>query len=158
MSFFRFNAKMINGQTLNFRNIEGNVVLIVNTASESKFAKKQLKQLEHIYKDYKSEHFLVLGFPNDQIGGKEPKSNQEIYNAYVKDYGVSFPLFAKSHIKGQKTNPIFKWLKRQKKGLFGSEIKANFTKFLVNREGKVVKRYGPWKSFEKMRVDIAKLL
>ncbi len=158
MSFFRFNAKMINGQSLNFRNIEGNVVLVVNTASESKFAKKQLKHLEHIYKDYKSEHFLVMGFPTDQIGGKESKSNQGIYNTYVKDHGVSFPLFAKTNVKGQKASPIFTWLKRQKKGLLGPEIKSNFTKFLINREGKVVKRYGPMKSFEKMRVDIAKLL
>ncbi len=157
MSFFRHQATLINGKKQNLNDLEGNVLLVVNIASAGKRAKKQLKELEHIHKDYRTEMFLVLGFPCDQFKGDEPKTSKEYYQA-LSGLGISFPLFAKTPVKGAKAHPLFKWLKKRKRGLFGNEIRSDFTKFLIDRDGNVVKRFGPRKSFERMRVDIAKVL
>ncbi len=157
MSFFRHQATLINGKNQSLKDLEGNVLLVVNIAAEGKRAEKQLKELDRIHKDYQTEMFLVLGFPCDQFGAHEPKTSREYYEA-LSGLGISFPLFAKTPVKGNKAHPLFKWLKKRKRGLFGNEIRSDFTKFLIDRDGNVIKRFGPRKSFERMRVDIAKML
>jgi len=157
MSFFRHQATLINGKNQNLKDLEGNVLLVVNIAATGKRAEKQLKELDKLHHDYQTEMFLVLGFPCDQFASTEPKTSKAYYEALSK-MGLSFPLFAKTPVKGAKAHPLFKWLKNRKRGLFGNEIRSDFTKFLIDRDGNVVKRFGPHKSFERMRVDIAKIL
>ncbi len=157
MSVYRFEAKKLNGRTVSLSDYEGKVILIVNTASKCGFA-PQLKALEQLYQDYKSEEFVVLGFPSDNFRNQEHDDNKDIEEACRVNYGVTFPMFEKIDVNGPKAHPLFKWLKNQKPGLFGRKIKWNFTKFLIDRNGRVIKRYGPLKDPEKMRVTIAKNL
>lgn len=157
MSLYRFEAKRIDGQNKAMRDYEGQVVLIVNTASKCGLA-YQLKELETLYQDYKSEGFVVLGFPCDQFNNQELDNNDDIKKTCQLNYGVSFPMFEKIDVNGAKAHPIFKWLKNQKRGLFGTQIRWNYTKFLIDRDGRVIKRFGPMKKPDKMRVLIAKQL
>ncbi len=157
MGLNRYEAKLIGGRNVNLGKYEGNVILIVNTASKCGLA-DQLKELEALYKDYKSEGFIVLGFPSDQFRNQELDNNEDIKQTCSINYGVSFPMFEKTDVNGPKAHPLFKWLKGQKSGLFGSKIKWNFTKFLIDRDGNVIKRFGPMKKPEKLRVPIAKAL
>ncbi len=157
MSFHRFEAKTINGNTKYMRDYEGQVVLVVNTASKCGLA-HQLKEIETLYQDYKSEGFIVLGFPCDQFNNQELDNNKDIQETCQLNYGVSFPMFEKSNVNGPNAHPIFKWLKNQKRGLLGPNIRWNYTKFLIDRDGQVIKRFGPLKKPDKMRVAIAKNL
>ncbi len=157
MSLHKFEAKLLNGKSVNLSDYEGKVILIVNTASKCGFA-KQFKGLQDLYRDYKSEGFVVLGFPSDQFKNQEHKDANAIQEACQVNYGVEFPMFDKILVNGPQAHPLFKWLKARKGSIFGSKIKWNFTKFLIDRDGNVVKRYSPMKKPDNMRVKIAKLL
>lgn len=156
MSFYAYQATSLSGSTIKMDQFKDHVVLLVNTASKCGLA-PQLKELEELYQKYKEEKFVVLGFPSDQFF-QELSNNEKIGEYCQKNFGVSFPIFEKIHVNGKNTHPIFKYLKSQKGGLLGSRIKWNFTKFLIDREGKVVKRYAPSKSPLSFEKEIKELL
>lgn len=157
MNFYEFTAKKIDGTEINMDKYKGKVILVVNTASKCGFT-PQLEGLENLYKEYKDNDFEVLGFPCNQFGGQDPGNNKEISEFCLVNYGVTFPMFEKIEVKGENTHPIFKYLKENAKGTLGSEIKWNFTKFLINKDGNVVKRYGSMTKPEKLKKDIETLL
>ncbi|WP_288132696.1 glutathione peroxidase [Microbulbifer sp.] len=136
----------------------GKVLLLVNTASKCGFT-PQYQGLEDLYRDYKERGFTVLGFPCNQFGQQEPGSDSDIQEFCTLNYGVSFPVYAKLDVNGEEAHPLFRHLKSEAPGILGTEaIKWNFTKFLVNREGKVEKRYAPKDKPETLAADIEKLL
>jgi glutathione peroxidase len=142
-SIYDFNVKTISGEKVKLGNYENQVMLIVNTASKCGFT-PQYEGLEDLYKEYKDKGLVILGFPCNQFGRQEPGSESEIAEFCQLNYGVSFPMFAKVDVNGDDADPLFKYLKKSKKGLLGSEnIKWNFTKFLVNRDGEVISRFAP---------------
>ncbi|WP_288367126.1 glutathione peroxidase, partial [uncultured Acinetobacter sp.] len=142
-NLYQFEADLLEGETKSLADYQGKVLLIVNTASKCGFT-PQFAGLEKIYEKYKEQGFEVLGFPCNQFGGQDPGSNQEIGSFCQRNYGVSFPMFAKVDVKGPEAHAIFRYLTREAKGILGSEnIKWNFTKFLVSRDGKVLNRYAP---------------
>ena len=133
-------------------------MLVVNTASKCGFT-PQYEGLEALYKKYKDQGFVVLGFPCNQFGRQEPGSESDIEDFCQLNYGVSFPMFAKIDVNGDDADPLFKYLKSSQKGILGSEkIKWNFTKFLVNRDGKVIARFASTVKPENLIKDIEKLL
>jgi len=137
---------------------EGKVMMIVNTASKCGFT-PQYDGLEKLYEQYKERGFVVLGFPCNQFKNQEPGSNEEIQEFCKVNYGVTFPVFAKVDVNGKDTHPLFEHLKEKARGLGGTKaVKWNFTKFLVDREGNVVKRFAPSTPPEKCVDDIEKLL
>jgi len=139
---FDFKCASINGDEVALSQYRGNVVLVVNTASYCGFT-PQFKGLEYLYRRYKDKGFVVLGFPCSQFA-QEPFDNERISDFCVRNYGVSFPMFAKVRINGAEADPVFDYLKSRAPGLFGSRsIKWNFTKFLVDPQGDVVARFGP---------------
>jgi glutathione peroxidase len=143
MNAYDFTAQTLNGEPAPLEIYRGKVLLIVNTASKCGFT-PQYTGLEALWKKYHDRGFAVLGFPCNQFGGQEPGDAAEIANFCSLTYDVSFPMMAKIDVNGPKVDPLYAWLKRQKKGLLGSEsVKWNFTKFLVDREGSVIARYGP---------------
>ena len=142
-SVFDFSATTIDGQFLDLSAYKGKVLLIVNTASKCGFT-PQYKGLQKIFEQYVERGFEVLGFPCDQFGHQEPGNEADINSFCEMNFGVSFPLFAKIDVNGKDAHPLFAHLKTEAPGLLGSEgIKWNFTKFLVDREGRVVSRYAP---------------
>lgn len=157
MSFYDLKAKKINGTEVKMEEYKGKVVLIVNTASKCGLT-PQFTQLEELYKEYKDKGFTILGFPCNQFAKQDPGSNKEISEFCLFNYGVSFEMFEKIDVNGENTNIIYKFLKEQGKGSFGKAIKWNFTKFLLDKEGNVIKRYAPITKPEKIRADIEKLL
>jgi len=155
---YDFSAEMLDGEERPLKAFEGQVLLIVNTASACGFT-PQYAQLEELQRALGSRGFSVLGFPCNQFGGQEPGSAQEIAAFCSQKYDVTFPMFAKIDVNGDNTLPLFDHLKREKPGLLGSTaIKWNFTKFLVDRAGKVVARYGSTTSPGALSRDIEKLL
>ena len=137
---------------------KGKALLIVNVASKCGFT-KQYSGLEALQKQFHGKGFAVLGFPCDQFGHQEPGNEAEIKNFCTLTYDVTFPMFAKINVNGSGTHPLYEWLKKEKTGLLGiGAIKWNFTKFLVDRDGNVVKRYAPSDEPEAIGKDIAKLL
>lgn len=153
-----FTCTTIDGQSRPLSDFKGKVVLIVNTASKCGFT-PQFKGLEALYKDYRDKGLEILGFPCNQFGHQDPGSNDEISQFCELNYGVSFPMFQKIEVNGDNAHPLFKHLKEQAPGLLGTQaIKWNFTKFLVDKNGKVVDRYAPTDTPEKIAKDIAKLL
>ena len=138
-------------------NYKGKVVLVVNTASKCGFT-PQLKDLEELYKVYKDSGLVILGFPCNQFMNQEPGDNKDVKNFCEINYGVTFDMFGKVDVNGSNTHPIYKYLKEQEKGIITKDIKWNFTKFLIDREGNVVKRYSPTTSPLKIKDDIEKLL
>lgn len=137
---------------------KGKVMLIVNTASQCGFT-PQFDGLEKLYKNHKHQGFVVLGFPCNQFGSQEPLSEPQIENFCRLDYGVSFPMFAKIDVNGVNSHPLYRYLKQNAPGILGSEIiKWNFTKFLVDRNGKVIRRYAPATTPESIEADIQQLL
>lgn len=137
---------------------KGKVVLVVNTASKCGFT-PQYTGLEALFKQHHDKGLVVLGFPCDQFGNQEPGNADEIKNFCSLNYDVSFPLFAKVEVNGAGAHPLFQHLKKEARGLLGTEmIKWNFTKFLIDRSGKVVRRYAPTDAPEKIEKDIVKLL
>ncbi len=155
---YEFKGVSMQGKEVSLADYKGKVLLIVNTASKCGFT-PQFKGLEELYKQFKDRGVEVLGFPCNQFGGQDPGSNQDIQQFCELNYGVSFPMFQKIDVNGDNTHPLFKFLKSQAPGLLGTQaIKWNFTKFLVDQDGKVVDRYAPTDTPEKIAKDIAKLL
>jgi len=140
--FYQLSAKTPQGQPVNLSAYEGKVVLVVNTATECGLA-PQFEGLEKLYQDYKDKGLVVLGFPSNQFGNQEPVSNESMQQTCKINFGVTFPLFEKIDVNGPGTHPVFKYLKSKLGGLFGSRIKWNFTKFLIDANGKPVKRFSP---------------
>jgi len=137
-----FKATTIDGREVSLSDHEGEVVLVVNTASECGFT-PQFAGLEELYRAYRDRGFSVLGFPCNQFGGQEPGTEAEISGFCEKNYGVTFPMFAKVEVNGAGEHPLFTWLKSEGGGLLGSRIKWNFTKFLVGRDGQLIGRWAP---------------
>ena len=158
MSLYAINAKTIDGATRSLADFRGLVLLVVNVASQCGFT-PQYGGLESLYREFRDRGFAVLGFPCNQFGGQEPGSNQDIDTFCKETYAVTFPMFAKIDVNGPAAHPLFRLLKTSRKGLLGTEsIKWNFTKFLVDRQGAIVRRYGPSDAPESIRQDIVELL
>ncbi|MDN3638545.1 glutathione peroxidase [Simiduia curdlanivorans] len=140
---YQFSAPRLSAEPEDFSAYKGKVLLIVNTASKCGFT-PQYKGLEALYKKYKDQGFEVLGFPCNQFGKQEPGDSAEISEFCELNFGVTFPLYAKVDVNGETAHPLFNWLKAEAPGVFGTEgIKWNFTKFLIGRDGKVIKRFAP---------------
>ena len=157
-SVYDFEALSIEGKPAHLSTQRGKVMLIVNTASACGFT-PQFSGLEKLWEGYRDKGLVVLGFPSNEFGGQDPGSDGEIASFCELNYGVTFPLFAKVDVNGDKADPLYRHLKNEKKGLLGTEaIKWNFTKFLVDRDGKVVERYAPNTEPAAITGDIEKLL
>ncbi len=157
-SIYEFSAQDIGGQSVSLGAFRGRVMLIVNTASKCGFT-PQYEGLEALHKEYGDKGLTVLGFPCNQFGQQEPGDAAEIANFCKLTYDVDFPMFAKIDVNGPKAHPLYDYLKSQARGVLGSSsIKWNFTKFLVDRDGRVVRRYAPQAKPEALRADIEKLL
>lgn len=156
-SLYDIPVTTLDGRNTTLAEYRGRVLLIVNVASKCGFT-GQYAGLEDLYRRYKDRGLVVLGFPCNQFGRQEPGTEAEIGQFCTLTYGVSFPMFAKVNVNGDDAHPLFKYLKAQRGGWFGSAIKWNFTKFLVNRAGEVVKRYGSIISPRGMEKDIEALL
>ena len=154
---FDFSATDIDGQARSLSEYAGKVLLVVNVASKCGFT-PQYTGLEQLWRTYRDRGLVVLGFPCDQFGHQEPGDEAEIKNFCSLTYDVDFPLFAKTDVNGKNTHPLYKWMKDEKKGLLGGTIKWNFTKFLVGRDGKVIRRYAPNDKPEALRRDIEQAL
>lgn len=153
-----FAASLADGSQVDLASKVGKVLLIVNTASKCGFT-PQYAGLEKLYTRYRDRGFEVLAFPCNQFGGQEPGDAQEIAGFCQANYGVSFPLMAKVEVNGSAAPPLYEWLKSQAPGIFGSRrIKWNFTKFLIGRDGQVVRRYAPNAKPENIATDIEALL
>lgn len=153
-----FTVTTNSGQTLQLKDKLGQVLLVVNTASKCGFT-PQYDGLEKLYEQYKDRGFEVLGFPCNQFGGQEPGDAEEIAEFCKVNFGVTFPLMQKVEVNGENASPLFDWMKREAPGILGSKgIKWNFTKFLIDRDGRVVKRYGPSDAPAAIAKDIEKLL
>ncbi|MCB2086132.1 MAG: glutathione peroxidase [Sphingomonadaceae bacterium] len=153
-----FTVESSNGSKLDLSEKKGKVLLVVNTASKCGFT-PQYKGLEEVFQDYKDKGFEVLAFPCNQFGGQEPGGQDEIEQFCEVNFGLSFPLMKKIDVNGTDASPLFDWMKGEAPGLMGSKsIKWNFTKFLIDREGNVVKRYAPQDTPDRIRKDIEKLL
>ena len=153
-----FSVETNKGDTLDLKEKLGKVLLVVNTASKCGFT-PQYDGLEKLYHDYAEQGFEVLAFPCNQFGGQEPGSAEDIEQFCKVNFGLTFPLMQKIDVNGADASPLFDWMKREAPGLMGSKaIKWNFTKFLIDREGNVVKRYGPTDAPAAIAGDIEKLL
>ncbi|MBI3285902.1 MAG: glutathione peroxidase [Burkholderiales bacterium] len=158
MSALDFSADDLHGQAVDLRQYLGQLVLIVNTASACGFT-PQYQGLEALYRQFKDQGLVVLGFPCNQFGQQEPGSAQEIGAFCEKNYDITFPLFAKIDVNGELAHPLYQHLKSAAPGLLGTQaIKWNFTKFLIKRDGAVYKRYAPQTTPQEMLADIQKLL
>ncbi len=156
-STYDFTAQSLSGEQVPLKRFEGQVLLIVNTASACGFT-PQYRGLEALQRAYGPRGFSVLGFPCNQFGHQEPGSAKEIAEFCASNYDVSFPMFAKIDVNGSNAHPLYAYLKREKSGLLGASIKWNFTKFLVDREGKVVGRFAPTDRPEALKTKIEALL
>jgi glutathione peroxidase len=140
--FYQLTANNPRGQPVSMAGYEGKVILIVNTATQCGLT-PQFEGLEQLYNKYKDRGLVVLGFPCNQFAGQEPESNESMEYTCKVNFGVTFPLMEKIDVNGPKTHPVFRLLKRRLGGLFGSRIKWNFTKFLLDSSGRPVKRFAP---------------
>ncbi len=148
-----FTATTITGEEQSLDSYAGQVVLVVNTASQCGFT-PQFEGLEQVFEKYADQGLVVLGFPCNQFGSQDPGSDEEIGSFCERNYGVTFPMFSKVDVNGDDAHPLFQWLREEKGGLLGSAIKWNFTKFLVGRDGTVIKRYAPTTKPEDIAGDI----
>ena len=156
-SLHDFKATAIDGQEVDLSSYDGSVVLVVNTASKCGFT-PQYQGLQELYDSYGDRGFTVLGFPCDQFGHQEPGTDDEIAAFCERNYGVSFPMFAKIDVNGKEAHPLYQWLKKEQGGLIGGAIKWNFTKFLLGRDGQVLDRYAPTTEPAKISGDIERAL
>ena len=155
---YDFSARLLNGEDVSLSRWRNQVLLIVNTASQCGFT-PQYAGLETLYENLHGDGFTILGFPCNQFGAQEPGSEAEIGQFCLKNYGVSFPIFAKIEVNGERAHPLYKYLKDAKPGLLGTEaIKWNFTKFLIGKDGEPVARYAPQTKPEELETPIKKLL
>jgi glutathione peroxidase len=153
-SIYDFEAQQMNGQNVPLSHYKDKVLLIVNTASACGFT-PQFGGLEALHKQYGDKGLVVLGFPCNQFGSQDPGSNEEIASFCQLNYGVSFPMMAKVDVNGANASPLYKWLAAEAPGLLGSKaIKWNFTKFLVGKDGHVIRRYAPQDAPQKLGGDI----
>lgn len=155
---YDFKAKSLEGKDIDLSSYKGDVLLIVNTASECGFT-NQYKGLEELHEKYKDRGLKVLGFPCNQFGGQEPGDSHQIASFCQKNYGVSFQMFEKIDVNGEHAHPLYKYLTKAAPGALGTKgIKWNFTKFLVDRQGNVLKRYAPTTKPEDLTADVEKQL
>ena len=152
-----FAATSLEGEPVDLSSYDGQVVLVVNTASQCGFT-PQLEGLQQLYDQYAARGFTVLGFPCDQFGGQEPGTDDEIGAFCQRSYGVTFPMFSKVEVNGDGAHPLYRWLRAQKGGLLGNRVRWNFTKFLVGRDGRVIDRYAPTTAPQKLGKDIERAL
>ncbi|SFB25736.1 MULTISPECIES: glutathione peroxidase [unclassified Bacillus (in: firmicutes)] len=158
MSIYEYIVETIKGDEVSLNQYRGKVLLIVNTASKCGFT-PQFEELQELYKSYESLGFEVLGFPSNQFMNQEPGNEEEILTFCQLNYGVTFPMFSKIDVNGKNAHPVFGFLAEEAPGLLGMKaIKWNFTKFLIDRDGNVVKRFAPTDKPSEMRKDIEKLL
>ncbi|WP_299580241.1 glutathione peroxidase [uncultured Sunxiuqinia sp.] len=155
--FYDFKARSLQGEEIDFSAYQGQVVLVVNTASQCGFT-PQYEGLQTLHEKYQSQGLTILAFPCNQFGKQEPGTADEIARGCLVNYGVSFQVFDKVAVNGAQAHPVFRYLKRQLPGVLGGRIKWNFTKFLLDRNGTPVKRYAPMTKPEKMEQDILRLL
>jgi len=156
-AFYNFSINTPRGEKVEMGRYKGQVVLVVNTATKCGLA-PQFDGLEKLHQKYGDKGLVVLGFPSDQFLNQEPETNETIVEACRINHGVTFQLFEKINVNGKDTHPIYKYLKSELGGFLGSKIKWNFTKFLIDKNGKPVKRYSPTTLPDKMEADILKLL
>jgi glutathione peroxidase len=156
-SIYDFKVAKSNGEESSLEEYKGKVLLIVNTASKCGFT-PQFEELQGMYEEYQEDGLVVLGFPSDQFMNQEFGEQDKIIEFCQTNYGVSFPMFKKTDVKGKDAHPLFKFLTKEKKGLLLSDIKWNFTKFLVDKNGEVYERYSPQTSPRKLENDIKMLL
>jgi glutathione peroxidase len=156
--FYDFKAISLQGKEISMESYKGKVVLVVNTASKCGLT-PQFEGLEKLYKQYKDKGFVILGFPCNQFANQEPGSEKDIAEGCMINYGVTFPMFSKVDVNGNNAHPIYKYLKTELKGgFFGSKIKWNFTKFIIDKDGKPFKRYSSTTAPDKLSEDIENLL
>ncbi len=157
-SIYDFEARDIDGSIKKLAEYKGEALLVVNTASKCGFT-PQFDGLEKLYKNYNSKGFQILGFPCNQFGGQEPGDENEIKSFCSMSYNVTFPMFSKIEVNGNNAHPLYKYLKKNSKGILGTEfIKWNFTKFLIGKNGEVLKRYAPTDTPEDIAKDLEELL
>ena len=155
---YDFEAQQINGKTVKLSDYQGKALLIVNTASACGFT-PQFGGLEELHKEYGDKGLVVLGFPCNQFGSQDPGNNDEISSFCQMNYGVSFPMMAKIDVNGGGAHPLYQWLTKEARGILGTQmIKWNFTKFLVGKDGEVIKRYAPTDTPASLKSDIEKAL
>ncbi|KDM90249.1 glutathione peroxidase [Photobacterium galatheae] len=152
-TFYDFSANTLKGETQPMHAFEGKVVLVVNTASQCGFT-PQYQGLQALHEKYSAQGLVILGFPCNQFGQQEPGSGDEISEFCELNYGVGFPMFEKIDVNGPQRHPMFAYLTETLPGLFGKKIKWNFTKFLISRDGKPIKRYAPITKPEALEADI----
>ncbi|AVR01042.1 glutathione peroxidase [Oceanobacillus iheyensis] len=153
MSVYEFKAETINGKEISLSEYEGKVLLIVNTASKCGFT-SQLEGLQKLYDTYNQQGLEILGFPCNQFNSQDPGSNEEIAEFCQLNYGVTFPMFSKVDVKGKNAHPLFSYLTEEAKGLLTKQIKWNFTKFLVGKDGQVIDRFAPQTKPEELEIAI----
>ncbi|NRF90718.1 glutathione peroxidase [Paenibacillus frigoriresistens] len=157
MNVHQFTVRTIRGEEKSLADYQGQVLLIVNTATKCGFA-PQFTGLQELHDTYKEQGFSVLGFPCNQFKDQEPGDDAQVEQACQINFGVNFPLFSKINVNGADAHPLYQYLKKQASGLLGSSIKWNFTKFLVDQQGNVIKRFSPTTSPSKIDSQIRKLL
>lgn len=155
--FHQLTAASLTGQQISMSDYAGKLVLVVNTASQCGFT-PQYAGLEALYKKYAAQGLVVLGFPCNQFGKQEPGDADAISRTCHINYGVSFPIFAKVEVNGSAAHPVFRYLKHELPGVLGGRVKWNFTKFLIGRDGKPLKRFAPFTTPEKMEAAIVATL
>jgi glutathione peroxidase len=157
-TIYDFEAVSITGQPAHLSTQRGKVILVVNTASACGFT-PQFAGLESLWQAYRDRGLVIVGFPSNEFGGQDPGSNDEIASFCQVNYGVSFPMMSKVKVNGAEAHPLWRWLKAQAPGLLGTEaIKWNFTKFLVGKDGRVIRRYAPNDTPASIAQDIEKAL
>lgn len=157
MNFYELKANSMAGKEISMETFKGKVVLVVNTASKCGFT-PQFKELEELYEKYKDQGFVILGFPSNQFANQDPGSNEEIVEFCQLNYGVTFPMFQKVEVNGNGAHPLFQYLTEATKSVFGKKIKWNFTKFLIDIDGNVVKRFAPTKTPLSFESEIQQLI
>lgn len=156
-NIYQFKARSIDGEEISLKKYEGKVLLIVNVASKCGFT-KQYEGLQKLYEKYKDNDFMILGFPCNQFANQEPGTNEEIKQFCTINYGVTFDLFDKIDVNGENAHPLYKYLSSKAPGFLGDSIKWNFTKFLVDKNGNVLKRYAPQTEPKHIEPDILELI
>eukprot|EP01099_Mayorella_cantabrigiensis_P003148 TRINITY_DN244_c0_g1_i1.p1 TRINITY_DN244_c0_g1~~TRINITY_DN244_c0_g1_i1.p1 ORF type:complete len:165 (-),score=42.60 TRINITY_DN244_c0_g1_i1:109-603(-) len=157
-TIYDFTVKDAHGQEVQLSQFKGKVLLIVNVASQCGFT-PQYKGLQALYTEFKDQDFVIIGFPCNQFGSQEPGSNEEILEFCSLNFGVNFPIMDKIDVNGNNAHPVYEYLKNEQTGILGTtSIKWNFTKFLINKEGIPIKRYGSNETPEQIRKDVAELL
>lgn len=156
-AFYSFKAKSLQGKEIEMSAYKGKTILVVNTASKCGLT-PQFEGLEKLYQKYKEKGLVILGFPCNQFANQEPGDEKSISEGCLLNYGVTFPMFAKIEVNGENAHEIYKFLKKELRGILSSKIKWNFTKFLVDKNGKPVKRFSPLTKPEKIDKYLVKML